>query len=369
MLKIIPAEPSRIAEAAALAREEYQAERQQLLRAPAPPLGVAPALPPLPEEAALSEALAALFAGPYAFVALEEERMVGYMAFEGPFDGFFGRVKGAFSPLHGCAAVGPRRRRVLESLLARALGRMAADCVYSPALCRYAHDEDAREALTLCGFGIRCADAVRPLLAQPATRKAVAPAQIATDSLAAGLGALVGAAQAIAPDPPLPESVTLRRIGWRDAGPLLSLQNGLSAHLRRTPTFFPSPWFTELSFTKRRESRRHRFFVAYDKGAPVAYIEVGGSGENLLTGQPCVQNICGAFALPEYRRLGVAGALVESAVAACRAAGADYLGVDCETLNLAAQRFWGKRFTTYTYSYHRRLDERVADLPRQGSEE
>lgn len=34
-------------------------------------------------------------------------------------------------------------------------------------------------------------------------------------------------------------------------------------------------------------------------------------------------------------------------------------GVDCETLNPTALRFWRKYFRPYTYSYIRRLDERV----------
>ena len=36
-----------------------------------------------------------------------------------------------------------------------------------------------------------------------------------------------------------------------------------------------------------------------------------------------------------------------------------YIGVDCETLNPTALRFWNKYFDSYTYSYARRIDERV----------
>ncbi len=50
---------------------------------------------------------------------------------------------------------------------------------------------------------------------------------------------------------------------------------------------------------------------------------------------------------------------VEISVKEYEAEGKTYLGVDCETLNPTALRFWGKYFDNYTYSYIRRLDERV----------
>lgn len=39
--------------------------------------------------------------------------------------------------------------------------------------------------------------------------------------------------------------------------------------------------------------------------------------------------------------------------------GKTYLGVDYETVNPTALHFWTKYFTPYTYSYIRRIDERV----------
>ena len=449
MLAILPAE-SRHAEAAArLALMELDAERAQLCRLPPPPMGAAPALPPAPTAEALAAQIAELFSGPYAAVALENDALVGYLAFEGPIEGFFATARGAYSPLHGCAAVGPRRARVLEALLAHVSARMAADGVTSIALTRFAHDADARESLTMCGFGVRCADALRPLAGGDARRDEAAPSgsapgealraanprgdasafaadgladratvadglaptdhaaiagaaaaadvaavadaaaghagnvpsplQAVTDALAAGISALadmagaptygLGApspgmagvlpAQAARPDPPLPEEIVLRELSWRDAGVLLPLKNGLSAHLCEAPVFFPASPFTAESFAALCARRQSRFLAAFQGERPVAYLELGGGGENYLTDQPGVMNICGMYAVPELRHLGVAGALANRAAAVARDAGAAYLGVDCETLNLAARHFWAKRFTSYTYSYHRILDDRA----------
>lgn len=41
--------------------------------------------------------------------------------------------------------------------------------------------------------------------------------------------------------------------------------------------------------------------------------------------------------------------------------GVRYLGVDYETLNLTALLFWSKYFKGYTYSFVRRIDERILD--------
>lgn len=43
----------------------------------------------------------------------------------------------------------------------------------------------------------------------------------------------------------------------------------------------------------------------------------------------------------------------------CGRSGKTHLGVDYETVNPTALYFWTKYFTPYTYSYIRRIDERV----------
>jgi hypothetical protein len=42
-----------------------------------------------------------------------------------------------------------------------------------------------------------------------------------------------------------------------------------------------------------------------------------------------------------------------------KAEGVTYLGVDYETLNPTALNFWSKYFKPYTFSFARRIDERI----------
>ena len=55
----------------------------------------------------------------------------------------------------------------------------------------------------------------------------------------------------------------------------------------------------------------------------------------------------------------MAQALLAFIVDTLKTEGVTHLGVDCETLNPTALNFWGKYFETYTYSFARRIDERI----------
>lgn len=52
-------------------------------------------------------------------------------------------------------------------------------------------------------------------------------------------------------------------------------------------------------------------------------------------------------------------AIQETERVALKAEGVTHLGVDCETMNPTALRFWTKSFLPYTYSFARRIDEKV----------
>ena len=67
-------------------------------------------------------------------------------------------------------------------------------------------------------------------------------------------------------------------------------------------------------------------------------------------------NICGAYCVPEYRGTGAMCGLLEHVKAALKAENIPLLGVDCESINHAANRFWQKFFTPYTCSVTRRVE-------------
>ena len=72
-----------------------------------------------------------------------------------------------------------------------------------------------------------------------------------------------------------------------------------------------------------------------------------------------MKNICGAYFDKNERGKGIAQGLLGFICDILKKEGMTHLGVDCETMNPTALRFWNKYFIPYTYSYARRIDERI----------
>lgn len=279
----------------------------------------------------LEELLTELFQNEHSYVAYEKEELIGYIGFFGPWDGFFGNVKGAFSPVGGSAFAGNDRAKISSIVLSYAMEQMAKEQVLSFALSRYAHDEIVGKSLVFNGFGIRCSDAGR----------SIADFEQKAEQL---------------------EGISYCELTKEEYDEILGLDRMLTDHLLKAPVFFPAN--LEQAFPDHKISKDSRIFAAKaedgtGKESVIGFMRVGEDGENLVSDFSCMKNICGAYVHPDYRNHKVAEGLLFTMIQQLRKEGISYLGVDCETLNPTALRFWGKYFKNYTYSYARRLDERI----------
>lgn len=265
--------------------------------------------------------------------ALCDGKLVGYLLFAGPWEGMFGNVKGVFSPLGGSAfSYEYENRDKLASMLFAAVAQeLVAEGIFSCALSRYAHDEVVAKSFVLNGFGIRCMDAVRSVEALEKQN-----IQNAFDG------------------------VQFEELSKEQFCEVEHLQRGLHCHLLSAPVFFPLPdcgfeaWFAEWI---KRETMR--IFAARAEGKVVGFISVDEEGENFITEYEGMKNICGAYFDEAYRGHGIAQCLLKFICDTLKAEGVTHVGVDCETMNPTALRFWEKFFIPYTYSFARRFDERV----------
>lgn len=263
---------------------------------------------------------------PFGKAAISEGRLIGYLLFAGPWDGFFGKVKGVFSPLGGSAFSYDckNRGRLASMLFASVSEDFVKQGIYSCALSRYAYDEEIAKSFILNGFGIRCTDAVRKI-----------------SSLAI---------------PHSSDNIHFLELPSNEFERIRKLRNGLVKHLAKAPVFYPTDmeryeqWFQKESI---------RVFAAESKGEIIGFISVDDDAENFITGYDTMKNICGAFFNENYRGKGIAQNLLSFIANTLKAEGITHLGVDCETLNPTALNFWGKYFTPYTYSFARRIDERI----------
>jgi ribosomal protein S18 acetylase RimI-like enzyme len=275
----------------------------------------------------LTASLKDIFKSRYGAVAVEGGKVLGYLSFWGGINGQFGNVKGSFSPMFANAYEGENRGKIASLLFQHASEEMIKEEFLSYAICAYSHDTEVMTALTMNGFGIRCSDAIRNI------------------------------------DKPLNIQIntnySYEEIHYSKAGSLLSLKNSLARHLRKSPTYLPNEEFSEESFIEMCYKRQSRFFVVKDKSEIIGYFEIKNDGETFITEEPDYLHICGAYLKENYRGKNILQSLLSFVLEILKNDGIKRLGVDCETINPTALRFWGKYFDSYTYSFVRRVDERI----------
>lgn len=273
----------------------------------------------------LKELVTELFKSKYGMVAIEDSKLIGYISFWDIRNEFFGECKGVFSPLGGNAFAGKDRNKLASLLFEKISQRLVDDGITSIAICRYAHDEEIQRSLVFNGFGIRCSDAVRDL-------------------------------NEIFEEKEIDKNISFCEIKKEEYKYIRDLKKGLITHLSKAPIFF----FTKPSdIEENLNNNTDRIFVAKDADQIIGYIQIGNRGETFITENKFMKSICGTYLKPEYRNKNISEGLLHYVCNKLKEEGIASLGVDCETLNPTAFRFWGKYFENYTYSFHRRIDERI----------
>lgn len=280
--------------------------------------------PALPEEVKIPP-LERLAENGLSVAAVEDGRLLGFLGAYGPWKPVFCTrdTSGVFSPLHAHAVEKHQRIRLWRRLYQAAAEKWARAGAASHAITLYAHDDQAREALYMYGFGVRCMDLMRPM---------------EDDIAAAG-------------------SWHCCELGASRQEDLTALRRDLAEHLAQSPCFMQhEPGRLEI-WLKKKETADCRVFAAVEAGRVIAYIEVQEEGENFASCAPESMSICGAYCRKEYRGSGAAQAVLKHLIGTLGKEGYTRLGVDCESFNPTALGFWSKYFDAYTHSVVRRIDE------------
>ncbi|HAO61658.1 MAG TPA: hypothetical protein DCQ90_07010 [Erysipelotrichaceae bacterium] len=263
----------------------------------------------------------------YALGMIEGDTLIGYLCAYPPIEDAFGTagVKGTFIPVHAHGAIGNRRKKVYDLLYQGLAKRLVEDRVFSHAIALYAHDQDAIDCFFTNGFGMRCMDSIRAIDAERPIR---------------------------------PAKVEIAELDRNESASILPLRNGLIRHLSHSPTFLKYPMMSDQQLMHSIQRRDSRIFIARNESGIIAYIEVMADGENFITENEGMLNICGAYCLPEFRKSGIVDELLAFLEHTLHQEGIPLLGVDFESFNPTAREFWGKHFTPYTVSLVRRIDEK-----------
>lgn len=259
--------------------------------------------------------------------ALNQGKLAGFLCWFSPWSGAFDTKNslGTFSPLHANGAIKKNRYRIYQDMYEEVSKRLANQNVQILGISLYAHDEQSKSALFEYGFGMRCKDCILRIHNPDF-------AHIQNKDL-------------IFEELPLNEFPTVRE-----------LRKELNEHLKEAPCFMQSDdndfnkWITKV------EKGDRRTFVAKKAGQTIAYLDVAEEAETFVTCHPKMRNLKGAYCKPEFRGMKIIDDLLLYVLVTLKSERFEYLGVDFESYNPTANRFWGKHFAEYTNSVTRKIE-------------
>ena len=317
MLKFEALEKSFLEEAVSIALTEYDEERS-----------VVKDLPQNDYREVVYNLLSDMIDHNPGIVALDGSKVVGFLTCYAPIENFFGKEKGAFSPIHAHGAIKKDRNLIYSKLYQKAAKKWVDEGILSHGIAIYAHNTTAVESFFRNGFGLRCIDAIASIDIKITKHENIEDVKM--------------------------EEITLDKLDC-----LLPLKNKLISHLSKSPVFLTYNKFDREKLKSQSRARMSRFFTASSEEKVIGYIETTGSGENFTCDDKGTINICGAYLGEEYRGRGIFDLLLSFMFKKLQQEGYQRCGVDYESFNPAADKFWTKYFTPYTYSMTRRIDERI----------
>lgn len=264
----------------------------------------------------------------FGVAAFEGGKMVGFLCSAGPFENAFRStdVQGVFSPMGANGAAAENHGRIYAALYQAAAKKWVKAGAMSHAICLYEHDEEAKQQLFRYGFGMRCADAIRPM-------------------------ETINCAKC--------DGYEFLELPKEDYSYIYPLHLALNEHCCSSPFFVNRRPDTREEFLDSSERNKVRYFAAKTGGELCAYMEVSEEGETFAASGNFYRHITGAYCIPEHRGIGVYKNLLNYVINTLKAEGYTRLGVDFESINPSGSGFWLKYFHAYTNSVVRRIDERI----------
>lgn len=264
-------------------------------------------------------------------VAFENEKMIGFLCCNDPFDNAFRAtdVRGIFSPIGASAAVSKKRSKIYAAMYQAAGAKWVKTGAVSHAICLYAHDNELQQQFYYYGFGLRCIDAIRPM-------------ELIDCEPCAGY-----------------DFAELSKAEYHIVYPL---HLALYRHYCESPFFMNRKPETQEEFFSSSVQDGGRYFVAKQNGKLCAFLKISATGETFIATGNNYRHIRGAYCLPEHRGKELYQNLLNFAISILKREGYTRLGVNFESFNPTARGFWLKYFTAYTNSVVRRVDERITQL-------
>jgi GNAT superfamily N-acetyltransferase len=269
-----------------------------------------------------------------AVAAIRDGRLAGYMASMAA-PGLRGSGTAAYVPEWAHAVAGPDRAATFAALYGALSVRWVERGWLVHCCSILAGDRELRDELAWLGFGLFVVDALRGIDGPMPAAPVAVPA-----------GATIGQATA------------------GDLDELLELDLASEAYYAGAPIFLHRDVDDDPrgALAIRLTSPGQSVWIARSGPASriASFIYLRPPAEDVcrLVRDRGTISICGAFTTPEARGGGLAQALVAAVVAWARESGYERVGVDFESANRLARRFWLRSFEPVCLSFDRHLDDR-----------
>lgn len=259
-------------------------------------------------------------------MAFDDQKLIGYVV-GWKASQLFGPFKGIFSPLFGHTAKKEHRRMIYAKMLEYGMKQWVQQGYLSFAVSVLAHDKGLIEEFFVNGFGMRCIDAIRK-----------------SDRIHT-----------------IVKDVSVIKAQRDDLKEIASLHQRHHEYYKESPIFMPrQPEDALADLNVWLSHQNHHLWIAKKEDVAIGYIRIQPEGESVVSSHSNVMNVTGAYVMEEVRALGVATLLLDEVQSWLIKQGYYLCGVDYESINPVAYRFWNRYFTPYTFSVTRRIDERIA---------
>jgi GNAT superfamily N-acetyltransferase len=316
---LVPFSSEHVPLAAALAAKNHEAERKHVSL--------------LPERSAshYEPLLAAILEKNIGVAAFEGECFAGYLIGE-KVTNFKGTQNGIYVPEWGNGAAGSNRRWMYSRMYQHIAARWVDNGCFTHALTLFAHDAEAINTWFRLAFGMICGDGLRPLTPVDDTQN---------------ISREISVRIASAADIPLVYPLTVEHSRYYPAAPLFMPLLSCDG---------------EDKYRSWLRKHHHNLWLAFIGDEVVGYFQSSPShtGACEMIASPTTCSVSSAYVRPEYRRKGVAVALLNAVIVWAAENGYERCAVDYEVHNLYGSRFWERHFTPVSASLLRRIDERVA---------
>jgi GNAT superfamily N-acetyltransferase len=227
----------------------------------------------------------------------------------------------------GHTAKKEHRRLIYAKMLEHGMNGWVKQGYLSFAVSMLAHDKGLIDEFFIHGYGMRCIDAIRK------------SERIQSSTI----------------------GVSVIEAQKEDLKDIAMLHKSHHEYYKYSPIFMPRLPEDALSdLIEWLNHPNHHLWIAKKDDEAIGYIRIQPEGETVVSLHSQVMNITGAYVEENFRSLGVASLLLDEVQRWLIEQGIHLCGVDYETINPSAYRFWNRYFTPYTVSVTRRIDERIA---------